>query len=101
MIAEDYVLKPPPKVIEASEAYRDENDWLNHFLDDQCDINPSYTEKSGELYAAYRAYALSVGEYTRSARDFTSALEQLGFSRHRLKAGVTVYGLRLKSEFDL
>lgn len=101
VIGEDYVLKPPPKVVEASEAYRDENDWLNHFLDDQCDINPSYTEKSGELYAAYRAYALGSGEYARSTTDFYTALEQLGFERKRTKSARLILGLQLKSEFDL
>lgn len=101
VIDDDFVLKPPPKVQAAIDAYRAENDWLNHFLEDQCDIAPNYTERSGTLYSSYRAYALGVGEYARSAADFTTALEQLGFTRHRLKDGVTVYGLRLKSEFDL
>ena len=101
VIDEDYVLKAPAKVIEASEAYRDENDWLNHFLDDQCDIDPTYTEKSGELYAAYRAYALGAGEYARSTTDFYTALEQLGFERKRTKSARLILGLQLKSEFDL
>lgn len=101
VIDDDFVLKPPPKVRRALEAYRFENDWMTHFLDDNCEIDPSFTQPSGELYSVYRAYALSVGEYARSTSDFYSALEQLGFRRRRTKSARYVDGLRLKSEFNL
>ena len=101
VIDDDFVLKPPPKVRRALEAYRFENDWMTHFLDDNCEIDPSFTQPSGELYSVYRAYALSVGEYARSTSDFYSALEQLGFRRRRTKNARYVDGLRLKSEFNL
>lgn len=101
VIDDDFVLKPPPKVRRALEAYRFENDWMTHFLDDNCEIDSSFTQPSGELYSVYRAYALSVGEYARSTSDFYSALEQLGFRRRRTKNARYVDGLRLKSEFNL
>lgn len=95
VIDDDFVLKPPPKVQAAIDAYRAENDWLSHFTDECCVIEPTAQEKSGELYAAYRAYALSVGDYARSTSDFYNALAQLGCERRRTKAGVIVYGIRL------
>lgn len=101
IIKDDYVLKPPRKVQAAIEAYRESNNWLGHFLDDECDVGEGLSEKSGALYDAYRAFALGRGEYARSTTDFYSALDNQGFKRHRTKAGVTVYGLALKSEFDL
>ncbi len=39
------------------------------------------------------------GEYARSAGDFYTALEAEGITRRRSKKGVTVYGLKLASEF--
>ena len=40
------------------------------------------------------------GEYVRSTTDFYVALESAGcFDRHRMKSGVVISGLRLKSDF--
>ncbi len=62
---------PLPKVVEdAIEAYREDNDWMGHFLADCCDVDKGASEKSGELYQAYRAYCLQNGEFTRSTTDF-------------------------------
>lgn len=101
IIAEEYHLTPPPQVQAAIDSYKSSNDWLQHFLDERCDIDPAFEQKSGDLYADYRAFALSIGEYARSTSDFYTALEQMGFNRHRTKSGRFVDGLQLKSEFDL
>ena len=48
---------PLPKVVEDAIArYREDNDWLGQFLDDCCELDESFTAKSGELYQAYRSY---------------------------------------------
>ena len=101
VIAADYVPAVPPCVQEAVAAYRGENDWLSHFLEDCCEVDDAFREKSGELYSAYRAYCARSGEYARSTTDFYRAIEQRGFLRHRLKQGSFVYGLRLAREEDL
>ena len=60
-----------PDVVEAAiQAYREDNDWLGQFLEECCEIDPSYKEKSGELYQAYRAHCMQNGEYIRSTTDF-------------------------------
>ena len=92
---------PLPKVVEdAIEAYREDNDWLGHFLADCCDIDKATSEKSGELYQAYRAYCLQNGEFTRSTTDFYSSLEKAGFPKKKVKTGSFVYGLKLKEGQD-
>ena len=101
VIAANYVPAVPDCVRMAIENYRGENDWLSHFLDDCCEVAEPYTEKSGELYSAYRAFCARTGEYTRSTTDFYKALDQRGFARSRKKNGVLVYGLRLTREDDL
>ena len=99
--AENYTLNPPLQVVEASEAYREENDWFSQFLESCCDTsNPNETAKSGELYRTYRAWAASTGGYVRSTTDFYAALERAGHQRHKTKSGIVVRGLALKSEFD-
>ena len=99
--AKDYRLTPPRQVVEASEAYRAANDWFAHFLDERCETGNGLSDKSGELYAAYRSWALARGDYARSTTDFAAALEKAGHTKHRTNQGVRVAGLRLKTEFEL
>lgn len=100
VIADEYHIDPPRRVEDAIKAYRENNDWMNHFLDECCEIDSAFTEKSGELYTAYRAYCLRTGEFTRSAADFYSVLEIEGFNKKKTKKGIIVFGIRLKSEFE-
>jgi putative DNA primase/helicase len=91
---------PVPKcVADAIHRYRENNDWLSSFLEECCEIEPSYKEKSGEFYQEYRAYCLRTGEWTRSTADFYTGLEIAGFERKKTKGGMMILGLRLKSDF--
>lgn len=99
IIDDDYKLKTPKKVQDAINLYKENNNWLQHFLDECCEIDSSYTEKSGKVYDEYRAFCLRMGEFTRSTTDFYTAIESENFERRRTNKGVMVRGLRLKSEF--
>ena len=91
-----------PDVVEAAiKAYREDNDWLGQFLEECCEMDPSYKEKSGELYQAYRAHCMQNGEYIRSTTDFYSSMDKAGFNRIRKNTGVQVVGLKLKEGQDL
>ena len=70
IIQKDFLLDPPKIVQQAISQYRSDNDWLAHFLEEKCLMEPTLHQKSGELYAAYRRYCAQTGEYTRSATDF-------------------------------
>lgn len=98
IIEQNYQLSTPPVVQAAIEAYHADNDWLGHFISEKCNVDPSYQQKSGELYQTYREYCQSIGEYIRSTTDFYTALENAGFKRHRKSSGVLVYGLHLKAD---
>lgn len=90
---------PMPSCVEdAINSYRSDNDWLTHFLDECCEVDDSRHEQSGKLYEAYRDYCARKGEFTRSANEFTSALEQRGFERIRRKDGRFIMGLKLLLE---
>lgn len=100
VIAGDYKIVQPRVVQDAIQKYKENNDWLAHFLDDCCEVGDDFEAKSGEFYNAYRSYCLQMGEYTRSTTDFYSALESTGVVRKRTRTGVIIYGLKLKSEFE-
>ena len=99
-IRKKFKIEEPQVVREAVEKYREENDWLKKFIEDCCEVDPSFTEKSGELYQQYRIICLQCGEYVRSTSDFYGNLEKAGFIRHRTSKGNLVYGLRLKPGQD-
>lgn len=99
VITNDYKIVQPKVVQDAIQKYRENNDWLSHFLVDCCEVDPSYEAKSGEVYNAYRSYCNQMGEYIRSTTDFYTAIEAADFTRHKTKAGMMIHGFRLKSDF--
>lgn len=99
VIANDYKIVQPKVVQDAIQKYKDNNDWLSHFLEDCCEVDPSYEAKSGEVYNAYRSYCNQMGEYSRSTTDFYTAIESADFTRHKTKTGMMIHGFRLKSDF--
>ena len=99
VIGKKFDIRKPAVVDEAIRKYKENNDWLTHFLDDCCEIDPSFSAKSGDVYNAYRSYCMQVGEYIRSTSDFYTALECAGFERKRSKTARLLLGLQLKSDF--
>lgn len=96
----DHKVDDPKCVKDAVAAYREDNDWLGHFLTDCCDVGDGFTEKSGEFYQQYRAYCIQSGEYTRSTTDFYAAVEKAGYNRRKTNKGVIVHGVKLKTGSD-
>ena len=99
VIEKDYHIVKPAVVEAAIQKYKDNNDWLSQFLDECCEIDSSYSAKSGDVYNAYRSYCMQVGDYIRSTTDFYTALECAGFERKRSKSARLLFGLQLKSDF--
>ena len=99
VIDNDYKIVQPEVVYQAIRKYKENNDWLSHFLEDCCEVDPSYEAKSGEVYNTYRSYCQQMGEYIRSTTDFYAAMESADFARHRTKKGALIRGFRLKSDF--
>ncbi len=80
---------------QAIQAYREDNDWLGHFLNECCEVGDGLTAKSGDFYDAYRAYCSRTGEYVRNSAEFYAAVEQRGFTRIKKKNGRFIGGARL------
>ena len=90
----------PQAVRDAIDHYRDSNDWLGQFLEEHCDLDPSYEEKSSELYQAYRIACMQSGEFIRGTADFYGALEKAGFPKRRKNNARMIVGLKLKDAQD-
>lgn len=89
---------PVPKIVEdAIKSYREDNDWLGHFISECCEVDRAYKCRSGELYRTYRNYCAQTGDYTRSTTDFYNAIETCGYRRKKQKDGSWVYGMCLKA----
>lgn len=99
-ISMDFKTNLPKCVEEAIQAYREDNDWLGHFISECCEVDASFNEKSGELYQQYRAYCIQTGDYSRSTTDFYSAVEKAGYRRKKTNTGTLVFGLKLKTGTD-
>ncbi len=95
LIAAGYHIEPPPVVKNAIAAYRQQNDWLSNYISERCEVDPKHKEKSGELYADYRAYCANTGDYIRSLTDFKAGLESAGYTSRKTKTGAFVSGLQL------
>lgn len=98
-IANQHTITPPECVRTAIEEYKRANDWLHNFLEECCEIDPVFKQKSGELYQEYRGYCIRNGDFTRSAAEFKQAIEGAGYPYKKTKAGAVVAGLRVQSEF--
>ena len=96
----DYKVEDPKCVKDAVAAYREDNDWLGHFIADCCELDNSNEEKSGELYQQYRAYCIQNGEFIRSTTDFYAAIEKIGCVRRKTNKGIMVQGVKLKTGND-
>ncbi len=99
-IRSEFKIPEPKAVKDAVAKYREVNDWLGQFLEEHCDIDKSFEEKSGELYQQYRLVCIQNGEYVRSTSDFYGSLEKAGYTKLKTRKGSFIHGLRLKDGQD-
>lgn len=100
VIDANFHISQPECVREATALYRENSDWLDHFLYECCEVGDAYQTASGDFYLAYRDFCNRNGEYTRSTTDFYAAIDLAGFTRKRTNRGRVVCGVRLKPDFE-
>ncbi|MBQ6611060.1 MAG: hypothetical protein IJH70_11540 [Oscillospiraceae bacterium] len=89
-------LQIPDPVAEATEQYREAEDWLQGFLDECCITDKGASRiKARALYDAYKSYAGGLGDYCRRERDFAAAMESRGFRKLTIHGGRWYIGVRL------
>lgn len=81
-------LKPPPEVVQATQAYRAEQDVLAAFLAERCLVDPMPKVMASELYTAFCQWSKENGEAEIPQRRLSGALSERGFVRKRGTGGV-------------
>ena len=94
-IRNDFKLDVPDAVAEATEEYRQKEDWLNNFIDERCVREPGIREGARDLYLEYKSWAMDLGEYVRRENDFSAAMVSEGFKKVKIHGKPVYYGLRL------
>ena len=86
-----------PEVVRvASENYFEEQDSLQEWLSDCCDVGAAYRELPGELFASWQKWAEKAGEFTGTKKALGQKLEQAGFAKARANGVKWRSGLRVK-----
>ena len=86
-------LNPPAVVVAKTEEYRQQENWLQNFIDECCRVTttpgngPKYVIGVGKLYEAYKSYADNTGTYRRSMPDFNRAMENAGYEKRTGRGG--------------
>lgn len=91
-------LSPPDVVTEATEAYLESEDALTLWMEDCTEPDVTHWEAAGVLFASWRKWAESAGEFIGSQKRFSGSLEERGLQRHR-QGGTGVrgyFGLRVE-----
>ena len=75
-----------PEVVRcATDAYRNQEDWLRAFLDERCSLRDDKRVRCGELYQSYQAYSKMTGDYCRRSTEFAQAMIRAGFSKTAIR----------------
>lgn len=93
-----YKLQIPEAVEEATEEYREREDWLTNFINERCERGINLRVGAAELYKAYKEWSEQSGEYVRRLNDFNTAMECAGYHQIRPKNKRTWEGLQLDKE---
>lgn len=96
-ISNGFKIEPPEAARAALAEYNRENDWLQDFIDDRCDVGPGYTAGSAELYASYAYHCQATGaSFKRDLREFRNALTTAGYESKHTNKGCVFRGLQLR-----
>ena len=90
-----FKLDIPEAVKEATEAYRQRENWLENFINERCIRDPNAREGARALYLEYKAWAQDGGEFVRRENDFAVAMESAGFQRVQPKGKYHYIGLQI------
>lgn len=99
MFAQNGYRLPVPEVVEeATDEYRQRENWLENFLEECCVMEPDARAPAGELYKEYREWAQRSGDYVRRDVEFSDAMAGKGFQKITPKNRKTWVGLRIDSK---
>ena len=90
-------LNIPRVVQEATNQYRKDMDVVDLFINDECEVNANYQEKSSVLYQTYKEWANDNSEYRMSSQKFNQEMRKK--YQRKLVHGVGYFqGLRIRRD---
>jgi len=94
-------LSPPAAVLDATTAYLDAEDALSVWVGERCIRDATAWTSSTDLFASWKAWADSAGEFVGSAKRFAQNLETRGFHPVRTRTGRGFQGLAIDRSSEL
>jgi putative DNA primase/helicase len=67
-------LDPPQSVVAATTEYLQSEDTFATWIEERCELKPSYTDTSANLFASWKAWAELMGEPAISRKAFGNKL---------------------------
>lgn len=95
-----YHLPLPEIVEEATDEYRQRENWLENFLEECCTTGPDAKAPAGELYQTYREWAQRSGDYVRRDVEFVAAMESKGFVKKVREGRRFWFGIKRAVPFE-
>jgi putative DNA primase/helicase len=93
-------LGEPHGVVEATDAYRDEEDGIGAFVDACCEMRPDLMSTAGDLYRLYKSWTERNEQEAISQTAFGRALGELGLRRVKGKHVITWHGIGITAAVD-
>jgi putative DNA primase/helicase len=97
---QEFGLNPPGVVLARTQAYREEEDLVNNFIQEKCVIEQEEWLSFAELYKAYAEWCQAEGETPETANAFGRALSEKGFQLEKFNGIRGRKGLRLRNLKD-
>jgi putative DNA primase/helicase len=91
----------PSSIVDATNAYFNEQDLFGQWLEDRCDIdvgNATLWDRSADLFASWENYAEAAGEKAGNVRGFAEDMRKRGFMSKRTGTARGFSGIRLKPD---
>lgn len=73
---QEFGLNPPPIVLEATEQYHSDMDYITKFTDENCYIAPNMQASIGALYRTYTNWCIKNGDRYESKKMFDQQLKE-------------------------
>lgn len=86
----------PASVTDATDAYFAEQDLLQQWLSERCEVGSDWWEGTAELFESWGTYAKAAGDVPGTMKSFGPAMRRKGFLSKRTMAARGFSGLRLK-----
>lgn len=91
-------LQPPPVVTKATAEYLDQQDSLQAWMAERCQVGADYRCGIAELFKSWSAWALAGGIAGGTRVSFADKLLAKGFHNRRTNTGATFFGIRVTPE---